>query len=429
VQFFGPDTSTTATLESDISLTHRAWRDQSDNGSPHASADRPLDVLIVTSEAPPIISGISTCVARLAGGLTARQHNVRVISSAQIRRVMFGEWRFSSFVAHWPRIARDLRNFDVVNVHGPVPTISDVFLGLSNLLPDHSRPAIVYTYHSPVDVPAAARWARMYDKFHVQLALRADRIIASSQHYARQHYSRYGPVVQAIPWGTDPRVAAVPDRPGGRDELRVLFVGQMRPYKGVQVLLAAAAEQPWLQVTLVGAGPELAAYQRLAERLGVTNARFTGRLSDVELQACYASHDVVVLPSLTRAEAFGLVLLDGMSAGCVPVASDWPGVSDVAGPTGMLVPPGDPVALREALRTLAQDPVHLQRLRVESLQRAKTLTWERCVTAYERVMREAVRGRYARLHGLQTVPDRADRAQTGPLRVVPVQRVGAMSER
>jgi glycosyltransferase involved in cell wall biosynthesis len=407
-------------------LTHRAWRDQSDNGSQHASADRPLDVLIVTSEAPPIISGISTCVARLAGGLTERQHNVRVISSAQIRRVMFGEWRFSSFVAHWPRIARELRNYDVVNVHGPVPTISDVFLGLSNLLPDHSRPAIVYTYHSPVDVPAAARWARMYDKFHVQLALRADRIIASSQHYARQHYSRYGPVVQAIPWGTDPRVAAVPDRPGGPDELRVLFVGQMRPYKGVQVLLAAAAEQPWLQVTLVGAGPELAAYQRLAERLGVTNARFTGRLSDAELQACYASHDVVVLPSLTRAEAFGLVLLDGMSAGCVPVASDWPGVSDVAGPTGMLVPPGDPAALREALRTLAHDPVQLERLRVASLQRAKTLTWERCVTAYERVMLEAVRSRYARLHGLPAVPDRA---QTGPLRVVPVQRVGAMSER
>jgi hypothetical protein len=92
----------------------------------------------------------------------------------------------------------------------------------------------------------------------------------------------------------------------------------------------------------------------------------------------------------------------------------------------MLVPPGDPAALREALRTLARDPAHLERLRVASLERAKTLTWDRCVTAYERVMREAVRGRYARLHGLPTLPDRAT---TGPLRVVPVQRVGAMSER
>jgi glycosyltransferase involved in cell wall biosynthesis len=135
---------------------------------------------------------------------------------------------------------------------------------------------------------------------------------------------------------------------------------------------------------------------------------------------------VVVLPSLTRAEAFGLVLLDGMSAGCVPVASDWPGVSDVAGPTGMLVPPGDAIALRAALRTLVQDPARLERLRAASLQRAKTLTWERCVTAYEDVMREAVRSRYARLHGLPTL---RDRERTEPLRAVPVQRVGAVGER
>jgi glycosyltransferase involved in cell wall biosynthesis len=349
-----------------------------------------------------------------------------VISSAQIRRAALGEWRFSSFAAYWPQIARKLRNFDVVNVHGPVPTISDVFLSLSRLLPEHSRPAIVYTYHSPIDFPAAARWADLYNKFHIQLALRADRIIASSVHYAQQHYSRYGPVVQAIPWGTDSKAVVVPHQRGCHDGLRVLFVGQMRPYKGVRVLLAAVAGQSWLQLTLVGAGPELAAYRRLAERSGATNVRFTGKLSDAELQACYASHDVVVLPSLTRAEAFGLVLLEGMSAGCVPVASNWPGVSDVAGPTGMLVPPGDPVALRAALRTLAQDPAQLERLRVASLQRAKSLTWERCVIAYERAMHDAVRGRYTRLHGLPALPGPE---QTGKLRIVPAQRVGTVGER
>jgi len=383
-------------------------------------------VLIVTSEAPPTTSGISTCVDRLAGGLAARNHHVSVISSAQIRRAALGEWRFSSFAAYWPQIARKLRNFDVVNVHGPVPTISDVFLSLSRLLPEHSRPAIVYTYHSPIDFPAAARWADLYNKFHIQLALRADRIIASSVHYAQQHYSRYGPVVQAIPWGTDSKAVVVPHQRGCHDGLRVLFVGQMRPYKGVRVLLAAVAGQSWLQLTLVGAGPELAAYRRLAERSGATNVRFTGKLSDAELQACYASHDVVVLPSLTRAEAFGLVLLEGMSAGCVPVASNWPGVSDVAGPTGMLVPPGDPVALRAALRTLAQDPAQLERLRVASLQRAKSLTWERCVIAYERAMHDAVRGRYTRLHGLPALPGPE---QTGKLRIVPAQRVGTVGER
>ena len=57
---------------------------------------RPLDVLIVTSEAPPIVSGISTCIERLATGLTQRGHRIRVLSSAQIPRFTVGEWRLSS---------------------------------------------------------------------------------------------------------------------------------------------------------------------------------------------------------------------------------------------------------------------------------------------------------------------------------------------
>jgi glycosyltransferase involved in cell wall biosynthesis len=366
---------------------------------------RPLDVLIVTSEAPPIVSGISTCIDRLATGLTGREHHVKVLSSVQIPRLAVGEWRLSSFVAHWPRMARELRHFDVVNVHGPVPTMSDAFLRLSDRLPPHSRPAIVYTYHSPIDIRGASRMSRWYNKLHESLALRADRIVASSQHYAREHRSRYGPLVQAIPWGVD-RPASPPSRlPRPPGELHVLFVGQMRPYKGVETLLAAAAGQPWMKLTLVGAGAELTSYRRLAERLSASNARFVGRLSDEDLHGQYGANDVVVLPSVTRAEAFGLVLLEGMAAGCVPVASDLPGVRDVAGPTGLVVPPGNPDALRAALRELACDVARLEHLQVASRLAAETLTWERCVTSYERVMFDAVRGRYARLHGLAILPE------------------------
>ena len=194
---------------------------------------RPLDILIVTSEAPPIVSGISTCIDRLATGLIAREHRVRVLSSAQIRRVAFGEWRLSSLVAHWPQIARQLRHFDVVNVHGPVPTMSDAFLWKTSRLPAYARPAIVYTHHSPIDIQGAGAMSTRYNKLHQSLALRAaDRIVASSPHYARQHHSRYGPMVRAIPWGTDQQEPS-PFRirpPSG--QLNVLFVGQMRPYKG-----------------------------------------------------------------------------------------------------------------------------------------------------------------------------------------------------
>ena len=60
------------------------------------AGSRPLDVLIVTSEAPPIVSGISTCIKRLANGLRPGAH-VSVLSSAQIPRLAVGEFRLSSF--------------------------------------------------------------------------------------------------------------------------------------------------------------------------------------------------------------------------------------------------------------------------------------------------------------------------------------------
>lgn len=376
-----------------------------------ATAFRPLDVLIVTSEAPPIISGISTCIGRLSSGLMDRGHHVRVLSSVEIPRLALGELRLSSFLAHWPRIARTLGDFDVVNLHGPVPTMSDAFLRLSSRLPYHAKPAIVYTHHSPIDLRGAKRLSARYNKLHDSLALRADRIIASSQHYASQYRSRYGPLVDAIPWGVDVRSAPPSRRRTSTDKLNVLFVGQMRPYKGVETLLAAAACQPWLKLTLVGSGAELGNYERLSERLAATNVSFLGRLPDDELQAQYDLSDVIVLPSVTRAEAFGLVLLEGMAAGCVPVASDLPGVRDVAGGTGVVVPPGDHCALRHALHELWRDTSRLEKLQEDSWLAAQGLSWERCVDSYEDVLVNSVRSRYARLHGLAILPevDRQDR--------------------
>ena len=86
--------------------------------------------------------------------------------------------------------------------------MSDVFLWLSSRLPAYARPAIVYTHHSPIEIQGASSMSTLYNRLHLALALRADRIVASSPHYARQHRSRYGPRVRAIPWGADPRVSA-----------------------------------------------------------------------------------------------------------------------------------------------------------------------------------------------------------------------------
>lgn len=374
---------------------------------------RSLDILIITSEAPPIVSGISTCISRLEKGLLAKGHNVTVLSSVQIPRITLGEWRFSSFAAHWRRLARELRDFDVVNLHGPIPTMSDVFLRRVTRVPSYMRPPVVYTYHSPIDIKGAPRMSTLYNRHHRTLALRADCIVTSSDYYANAHRTRYGPRVRPIPWGVDlppSGQSLLPLEPVTEArKLRVLFVGQMRQYKGVETLLAAVAGQDWLELTLVGHGPELDKYQRLAKRLS-TNVQFTGRLPDAELNAQYQANDIVVLPSVTRAEAFGLVLLEGMANGCVPIASDLPGVRDVAGPTGLVVQPGDPNSLRDAFSQLAREPKRLDQLKLASWRAAQTLSWERCVASYEQLFVETVRARSARLHGVAILPEIADSA-------------------
>ena len=84
---------------------------------------------------------------------------------------------------------------------------------------------------------------------------------------------------------------------------------------------------------------------------------FLGRVDDDELARTYRMGSVVVLPSTTREEAFGVVLAEGMASGCPCIASDFPGVDAVVkSGDGILVPPGDVPALADAIAAVIGDP-------------------------------------------------------------------------
>lgn len=357
-----------------------------------------LDVLVISSEAPPVVSGIARSVDRLAAGLRARGHRVDVLSSTQIPRLVFGEWRFSSLAARWPAIARQLHQYDVINLHGPVPTMSDTFLVLSRFLSRARRP-IVYTHHSALDIYGVEWACAAYNRLHNQLSIRATAIVTTSHYYAEMLRFPHGPPVQVVPWGVDIRPEPHRRR-AGLAPLRVLFVGQMRPYKGVEWLLSAVAGRHEIELTLVGNGAGMREYQLLAAGLGGENVRFAGRCTDAELHAEYDRSDVIVLPSVTKAEAFGLVVLEGMAAGCVPVVSDLPGVRDLVSRTGIIVPARDVAALRDALLRLAADRTRLDRLCRAARRRAEGLGWDACVERYEGVLIDVVeKDRAARSRG------------------------------
>jgi glycosyltransferase involved in cell wall biosynthesis len=164
----------------------------------------------------------------------------------------------------------------------------------------------------------------------------------------------------------------------------VLFVGRMVPYKGVDVLLRALNEVD-ARAILVGEGPLKAAWQQLSADLGLSaRVQFAGEVDQTTLSALYHACDLFVLPSVTRAEAFGVVQLEAMACRKPVVSTLLPsGVPwvNIDGETGIVVPPGDVPALRDALRTLAGDPALRARMGDRGYARVTTrFTVERMVS-------------------------------------------------
>ena len=110
---------------------------------------------------------------------------------------------------------------------------------------------------------------------------------------------------------------------------------------------------------IAGDGPRRDAWQRLARDLGLTGrVTFTGEVSDAELRRLMHGASALVLPSISRAEAFGYVQLEAMAAGKPVISTDVPGgVSWVNQHehTGLVVPAGDAGALRRAIEQISRD--------------------------------------------------------------------------
>ncbi len=143
----------------------------------------------------------------------------------------------------------------------------------------------------------------------------------------------------------------------------ILFVGAMdggHAFKGVPELIEAFARvraSVPCTLELIGDGDLRPGFEALARESGVENdIHFLGRVNDDELARSYRMGSVVVLPSTTREEAFGVVLAEGMASGCPCIASDFPGVDAVVrSGGGILVPPGDVPALAAAIESVVGD--------------------------------------------------------------------------
>ncbi|MEK7084785.1 MAG: glycosyltransferase, partial [Patescibacteria group bacterium] len=194
----------------------------------------------------------------------------------------------------------------------------------------------------------------------------ADLVIGSSFEYiqasdARRHFETHKEKWMELPFGVDLERFAPRERSkhlmGGLlpdSSLPVLlFVGGMDEahyFKGIPVLLRALfllkKDGIDFSCLFVGDGSLRIRWEQEANLLGLSESvRFVGRVADDELPLYYNLADLFVLPSIHQGEAFGMVLLEAMASGVPVIATNLPGVRNIAERGGVVVPPRNPVAL------------------------------------------------------------------------------------
>jgi rhamnosyl/mannosyltransferase len=272
-----------------------------------------------------------------------------------------GTWGSVGSVAVAPGFPMHLSRIDadVLILHEPNPWALLSYAAVRPRLPlaiwFHSevvRPALQYQlFYRPIARPAY-RAAR---RFLVSSPALAEHAAALQLFRDRVTVIPFGIDVDA--WrpsdGVRRRAAEIRRTAGGPI---VLFAGRHVPYKGVPVLIEAAAPLD-VSVVILGDGPLRASWTDLAARqAGRARFSFPGEVDDEELRAHLVACSMFVLPSVTRAEAFGYVQLEAMACARPVISTALPTGVPWVNASGLVVPVNDVEALRAAMARLATDP-------------------------------------------------------------------------
>jgi glycosyltransferase involved in cell wall biosynthesis len=278
-------------------------------------------------------------------------------------------------------LARMAPHYDILHIHCPNPMAA---LALRLIRP---KAKIVLHWHS--DVIRQKRFNQMYRLMLGNwLAVRADAVIGATPAHveASEYADAFRGKSYVVPFCLDP----APFEPQNVDQsalarLRARFpgkkavfaLGRLISYKGFDVLLEAAKQLPEDWVVLIGGtGPLENELRAMIDRLGlVGKAELLGRISQEEIAAHYHFCRVFCLPSVTRAEMYGMVQLEAMASGRPVVSTriEGSGVPWVNrhGVTGLTVPPGGSGALACAVLEIDADESRYQAMSENGLLAAR----------------------------------------------------------
>ena len=247
---------------------------------------------------------------------------------------------------------------DLIHYHFPWPFAD--FLHFTNSI---NKPTVV-TYHS--DIVRQRFLGRMYRPIMNRFLGAMDRVVCTSPNYfaTSDVLSQFSKKVEVIPIGLNeasyPPVASSEvdsvEETYGRDFF--LFVGVLRYYKGLHILLDAIKGSS-IRVVIAGSGPTEQELRAQAKSQNLTNVIFAGSVDEATKVSLFKLARGVVFPSYLRSEAFGVTLLEGAMYGNPLISTEvGSGTShvNIDGKTGYVVAPGSAAQLRAAMEKLINNP-------------------------------------------------------------------------
>jgi len=352
-----------------------------------------MKIMLVTPYFYPKIGGLENYALNVAKGLKAQGHDVFVVTSNHETKEYLDEKVEDLRVIRLPiglKVSNTPLGFkwyfqlkkiiktekpDVINAHSPVPGMADMAFAARSKVP------FVTTYHagslkkggSPIDVVLS-----FYEKTFLKHMLRRSNEVASVYPAFVEKLIGSKKEVHFIPPGVSPEFK--PRRGKYPASQTILYVGRIEKsssWKGIDTLIDSMREVllrfPEARLQLVGEGDAVDDYKQLAQKYGIQDRIiFSGALRGQKLITAFQEASMLVLPSKTDAEAFGIVLIEAMACGIPVIGSRVGGIPNVIqdGKNGLLVPPSNPNTLAKAIKKLFGDQKLAHTLATDGSKRA-----------------------------------------------------------
>ncbi|MCX7997136.1 MAG: glycosyltransferase family 4 protein [Patescibacteria group bacterium] len=272
---------------------------------------------------------------------------------------------------------------DIVNGHAPVPFMNDIVGLCIGKIPY----VITYHFSSMKKGKLPLDWAiELYESTLLRLLfMKSDAVICYSNELTENKMRKYRSKFKPLTPGVDCTFFCPPKKEN-RSPV-VLFVGKIDTgahFKGIDILMQAFAlarkSIPGIKLRLVGGGNAHNIYRALADTLGLSsNVTISGALYGEELRAAYQDASVLVLPTHTVQESFGMVLLEAMACKLPVIGSYCGGIPRIIqhNKNGILVSPRNIEMLAQAIvKTLVDKPSTNRRVLQAYADVTQKFTWQ-----------------------------------------------------